>query len=251
MEKEIEEFSWDSVKEHFEIAKSCLYCSDRKAIWHQEKEKGICHLLQAYYQAINLEPKDELLFARLLMSMYYNYEVGTEEGRVYRYVIPAYKHFLAAMESDGEKPSKKELYRAKIKYLEHEYISKQCSDNEALIKNIVNFDKLQNFYFHDSEPIYFEHDDNNAVLKLRYFDDVHWQVVTFRFSDVDEVVMRVSPQLSWIDRCYCYKLYNNPAYCFDIGNYKITCGKITITDYKISNDENSEDICYEFRADEE
>ena len=145
--------------------------------------------------------------------------------RYHKFVKPSMEAYELAINA-GQKPAKKEL--EKIRYwsdlLSYELNCKQAPYDEQ-IKYIKGYEQLNDFQFHDSKPVWFEHTEEIARLKLRY-DDI---TVTFLFEGIGDIHIVTDPLTDWVYDFYCYPCFHNEeSLQFDIGFYKIACSSISV-----------------------
>ena len=217
---------WKKSEEDYKIARYCLCCPKHSNNWHRDEDKGMYHLWNAYYAAIQAETKEHLLYARILMLMA-NQQHIDDYTCFRKYIAPAKEAYEKAIESEGNKPAEKELKEVNWLYESLEYKLKKTEDTEEAYidacKLIEGLTSIKDFYFHDSKPIYFEHTEKNAKLKL----DLNGKVVLLIFEELIDIEINGDPLCNWINDFYCYKeFYYDTTLRFDIGHYKITCKKI-------------------------
>ncbi len=217
---------WKEILSDYNKAKDALWCPKGKGDWHREEEIGHYHMWNAYYKACKTEPKDYLLFARILAMMADEHSVSASDyDRYHKYVKPAVEAYALA-EKSGQHPTEKELDKIcfSADWLEYE-LNSQDAPYEDQMKLISGHEQLNDFSFHDSKPVWFENTEQIARLKLRY-DGV---VVTFLFEDVVDIHVDGDPGTNWILDFYCYPCFHNKDLVkFDVGYYKIICSSISV-----------------------
>jgi hypothetical protein len=103
----------------------------------------------------------------------------------------------------------------------------ECKDApyEEQIQLINGYEKLNDFGFHDSKPVWFEHTEQNARLKLKY-DGI---TAVFLFEGIEYVYIDSDPLTNWIGDFYCYRYFHDrELIMFDVGFYKIVCSTISV-----------------------
>ena len=217
---------WSEIRSDYEKARYALWCPKGVESWHREEDIGHYHLLKAYLQACDAEPKDELLFARILAMMAEETDISAHDTARYRkYVKPSLDAYERAIAS-GQKPTDKELknIRYSARSLLYEFEQRKISYEDRL-KYIEGHDKLEGFEFHDSEPAWFELSKDEARLKLEYGD----YVVTFLFEGVVDFRADGDPRASYVFDFFCYPTFDvKGLVTFDIDYYKIVCSKISV-----------------------
>ena len=224
---------WRPILADYNKAKFALWCPKHCNGWARDEETGYYYMWKAYHQARTTEPKDYLIYARIL-SMMASESRGKESefGRYHKYVKPAADAYHLAVRA-GQNPSDKEMEYSYFEADQLEYIfNKQDESYEEQIKNISGYERLSDFQFHDSRFVSFEHNDQNALMKLN-FDGC---VATFMFEDVEDVQANFNYDNRWVYDFYCYPPFNpdrisngsDHGIVFDIEFYKIVCGKVTV-----------------------
>ena len=61
--------SIDRIKENYEKALKCFCSMGKKATWLRDETKGWYYLLNAYYEIIDEEVADHLLYARIIKTL--------------------------------------------------------------------------------------------------------------------------------------------------------------------------------------
>jgi len=220
---------WKTINSHYEKARNCLWAPTNAYEWHRDEDSGMYHLWNAYYLAVMEAEKEQLLYARVLMMMndeLYNVHIY---DRFHKYIKPAKVAYEAAMIEGSKKPSTKELEKVNHLYNSLEYVLKK-TDNSLeqsvdAYSQIDGLNEVENFCFHDSKVIRFEHTENIAQLTLDYYG----LAVTFEFIGLVELEINGDPTCCWINDFYCYRQFGNSNICkFDIGSYRITCEKIRV-----------------------
>lgn len=220
---------WKQISDCYNIAKQCLWGSENASNWRREDDKGMYHLWKAYYDATNTADKDYLLYARILMMMYQERRSAEYSYTCFhKYVSPAKDAYEKAI-AIGDNPSDKEMETVRRYYESLKYELEKTSDDSNQIEEAYRcIDGLQNipdFCFHDSKPIYFEHDKDTALLKLDY----DGMTISLKFTGLFDVEVNGDPTTNWISEFYCYPdFYNKALLHFDIGYYRILCEKISV-----------------------
>lgn len=225
---------WNEILTEYNKAKDALWCP-KKGNWRRDEENGLYHLLNAYHNACKNEPKNHLLFARILAMMADEYRFTTSNYYIYhKYIEPSVSAYALAKKS-GQLPTDEELEKINFSAnsLKYELDSEEAPYKEQ-IKNIKGYEKLNGFDFHDSKPIYFEHTEKTAKLKLKY-DNI---VATFMFEDIYEIHVEGDPLTNWIDEFYCYPCFHNrKLFTLDVECYKIVCSSISVE--KVEKEDNN------------
>lgn len=224
---------WEEIRKDYTKAKNALWCPKHANGWIREEEKGRYHMWKAYHLACETEPKDFLLFARILSMMAdENRNEYSEYDRYKKFVKPAEEAYRKAQE-EGQRPTEKELENI-LFYAESLSYKFGCEDApyEEHIKHIQGSELLETFEFHDSKPIWFEQSEQSARLKLKY-DSI---IATFLFEGLIDIYVEGDPLSTWISDFYCYPCFHNKdLLTFDLGYYKIICSSISVE--KIERDE--------------
>lgn len=221
---------WKAILEDYNKAKDALWCHSKAGYWHREEDTGLYHLWNAYYHAISCSEKEPLLYARILYMMasesrsYYS-----EYEKYHKFIRPALDSYNMAIK-EGLKPTDKELEQIKLSEAIMAYNLK-CREKpyEDHICFIEGYELLDGFEFHDSKPVWFEHTEDTARLKLKY-DDLY---VTFIFEDVTYVYAAGDLMVNYIYDFYCYPIYqNDKRLLFDVDFYRIYCSKVKVIEVK-------------------
>ena len=220
---------WNNIAVDYAEAKQCLRGPKQGRIWHREEDKGMYHLWKAYFEAVQAAKKEDLLYARILMLMNDEQHSIWDYDRFHKYVALAKQAYDRAIQNEGEKPTDKEIEKVNFCYENLQYILKKTENTEEqeieACKLIEGLEDVQDFQFHDSKPISFEHTSEKATLKL-YFEGV---LVTFLFEGLIDIEVQGDPTTNWIDDFYCYPaFYSKDVIQFDIDYYKILCKKIKV-----------------------
>ena len=217
---------WEGILSDYNKAKDALWGPEGNKNWHREEGTGHYYLLNAYHKACKTGQKDYLLFARILAMMADEHRVSVSDyDRYHKYVKPSLEAYTLA-EKGGQHPTEKELN--KIQFSADSLAYKLNSENapyEEQIKFIIGYEQLDDFGFHDSKPVWFEHTERTARLKLKY-DDI---AVTFLFEGIFDIHVDGDPVTNWIMDFFCYPCFhNNELLTFDVGYYKIICSTISV-----------------------
>lgn len=228
MSTTFDEKTWKTIREHYELAKACLWCPEHADGWRRREDEGYYHLWNAYYMAVNSEVREDLLYARVLMMMDHETRNITDYDRYHKYIQPAFEAYKRAGYSAGDETNA-EVKQIKRAFEELRYVLEKTSGDKEQIEQayslIDGFDIFPDFDFHDSKPIYFEHTKDRAVLRLEY-DGVTAELVFEGLIDID---VNGDPLTNWIMDFYCYKAFHNDkVLVFDIGYYKILCESIHV-----------------------
>ena len=216
---------WAQIAEDYEKAKNYLYCPKGVEEWHLEEEKGRYHLLKAYLTAKNEEEKNCLLYARILMMMYWNSYDKREYYLLDNFIKPAFAYYNQAIEKNY-KPDDNEIDLVTKKYNELNYnMKKYGQDDHDLIALIDGLKEIPEFYFHDSEVLSFCIDKNNATMVLE-FENVF---VEFKFYNVIDFDCNIDINNQYVCDYYCFPTYfdrNTLVFTLNCG-YTIHCEKIS------------------------
>ena len=100
---------WKQIHADYKKAKFALWCPKHCNGWTRDGETGHYYMWKAYHQARTTEPKDHLIYARIL-SMMASESRGKEfdYDRYHKYVKPAADAYHLAVRA-GQNPSDKEL----------------------------------------------------------------------------------------------------------------------------------------------
>lgn len=217
---------WEEILSAYNKAKDALWCPKSKGHWHREEEIGHYYMWKAYHKACETEPKDYLLFARILAMMADESRFSVLDYERYnKYIKPAAEAYTLA-EKAGQHPTEKELKKIRFTADSLAYvIERENAPYEEQFKFIHGYEQLDNFGFHDSKPVWFEQTEDSARLKLKYYD----MTVTFFFEGIVDIHVDGDPLTNWIQDFYCYPcLHNKELFTFDIGYYKIMCSSISV-----------------------
>ena len=217
---------WEEILSDYNKAKDALWSHKGNGNWHREEEIGYYYMWNAYYKACKSEPKDYLLFARILAMMADERRFSISDYDCYhKYVKPSVEAYDLA-EKAGQHPTEKELN--KIRWWADSLAYELNSENapcEEQIKLINGYEQLDDFGFHDSKPVWFEHTEKTARLKLNYYGII----VTFLFEGVLDIHVDGDPLTNWIGDFHCYPGFRNKEiYTFDVEYYKILCSSISV-----------------------
>ena len=217
---------WQSILDDYKKAKYALWCPKHYNYWERDEDNGYFYMWKAYHAAINAEPKEHILFARILMMMAHEQRFKTSDYlRLKQYVKPAVEQYQLSIQN-GDKPTEKELEMSQSEYdaLTYQFACEHAPHEEQ-IKLINGYEKLKSFQFHDSKVIKFEHDENQAFLTLK-FDNTE---IILKFDDVSDIKIQTDPVCDWIYDFYCYRsFYGKDLLIFDIEFYRILCSSITV-----------------------
>lgn len=220
---------WRQIFADYNKAKHALWCPKHSNGWSRDEETGHYYMWKAYHLARITEPKDYLIYARILSMMASESRIGVlEYERYHKYVKPAADAYHLAVKA-GQRPSDKELEYSYFEADKLEYIlNRRDEPDEEQIRNISGYELLSNFQFHDSRFVSFEQTDHNAILKLNF----NGCVATFLFEDVETVTSYYHCDNRWVYSFYCYPTFNpdgnDIGVVFDIEIYRIVCAKVTV-----------------------
>lgn len=215
------------ISDMYDKAKANLWCTNLPG-WHRNETDGLFYMWQSYHMAISESTKDDLIWARILVMMYRENRCGSDYERFNAYVKPAYMAYKNVLEN-GTKISEKEINEIEFLYNSLEYDLKRTDDSpeelETALNYIAGIESVQDFQFHDSRIIRFEHDEDTATLVFKY-DEV---IVTIKFYDVYDIRIDCDPKSAYVTEYYCYpQFHNSDRYIFDVGFYRINCKKIEV-----------------------
>ena len=214
---------WKQILEDYETAKICLWGPENVKNWKRNEDKGFYHMWKSYYTALEQEEKRPLLYARILVMMAHirRYMVSNYDC-FHKYIEPAMKAYNEAIKL-GENVPTQELESIKRDFESLEDELKKEDEIEEGYALINGLNEINNFQFHDSKPIYFEHNEKEASLELDYDGNI----VRFKFSGIYEIEINGDPTCNWINNFYCYHWwYNKEIIYFDVGYYRIKCSRI-------------------------
>lgn len=217
---------WEEIRSDYQNAKDALWCPKKCASWRREEQRGYYYMWKAYHQACEAEPKDELLYARILRMMADECRSENQFALYRKYIKPSVEAYERAV-NNGQHPSEKELDWIRYKAESIAYTIQQYeAPYDEQIKNIKDYELLNGFCFHDSEPIEFWYSGEQARLKLRHGDTV----ATFCFGGVENLeVFGTDSMTDYIMDFYCYPCFHNQSLvAFDIGYYKIVCSSVCV-----------------------
>ena len=219
---------WEEIREEYDQARNALWChkgAKSAGTWSRDEDLGRYHLWNAYHKAKSASDKDELTYARILATMATEAtRYMSKYGQFNKFVKPSFEAYKRA-EKAGLNPSQKELNLITDLYesLNYEFKSKK-TPYEEMIKNIKGYEQFGTFQFHDSSPLHFEHNEDTALLTLRF--DI---TVKFRFDGVFSIETHCFHEDSYVYDFYCYPcLRGQNALVFDVDLYKITCSSICV-----------------------
>ena len=166
------------------------------------------------------------MFARILAMMADEQRITVSAyDRYHKYVKPSVEAYALA-EKARQHPTEKELNKIRFSadLLSYE-LNSENAPYEEQIKLINGYEQLDDFGFHDSKPVWFEHTEQTARLKLKY-DGI---TVTFLFEGIVDIHADGDPATNWIMDFYCYPCFHNKELLtFDVGYYKIICSSISV-----------------------
>lgn len=218
---------WEGIQSDYNKAKNALWSPQKpQGDWHRDRETGHYYMWKAHHRASEAEPKNELLYARILAMMASEHRFRVDDYALYhKYVKPSLDAYHRAI-GTGQHPTEKEL--ASIQ-LDADLLSYEIECREAPyeehIRHLQGYEKLERFGIYDSKPLWFEHSEHHARLKLQYCE----LTATFLFEDVDGIHIDTDPVSDWITEFSCYPCFHNKdLFTFDIGFYRILCSEIIV-----------------------
>lgn len=218
--------TWKQISKDYELAKKYLYCPKGVDTWHREEAKGTYFLLKAYLTAKEEEKKDCLLYARILMTMYWENRFDKTYYLFAEFIEPAFNFYNKALETD-DKPSEKELKFAKKLYDETIYEREQYNKgDEGIIALIEGLNEIPEFCFHDSEVLSISVEEDNITLILDYEGSI---LVEFKFHEYSIFDCNVSIHNQYVCDYYCLRDFSRPTILL----FSLDCG-IIIECHKIS-----------------
>lgn len=222
--------SIDIIKENYEKALKCFYSMGNKTTWHRDETKGWHYLLNAYYEIIEDEITDHLLYAKILKTLAWesrcilsNYEI------MKKYLSEAKIQFEMVLKDTNDDNVIKD----------YEYLMKQYRQVKDELDNIRDDiletdcfklikknDLLTDFYFGDGviKSLNINRDDDTIIMEVENYK----QIATFKFSKVYDIVSDFDIVSTYIDRLFIYKPIDTNHIQFDIGFAKILCDEIEV-----------------------
>lgn len=217
---------WAEIFDDYKKARYALWGSRKAKAWCRDEETGRYYMWKAYHRACEAEPKDYLVFARILAMMADESRSSTfDHERYHKFVKPSMEAYELAIEA-GQQPAEKELEKIRHWADSLAYIlSCEKAPYDEQIKYIKGYEQLEDFQFHDSKPVWFELTGETARLKLKFYDTF----VTFLFEGILDIHVDADPVTDWIMEFYCYPCFHDEKKLqFDIGCYKIMCSAISV-----------------------
>ena len=156
---------WEKILSDYNKAKDALWCPKDKGNWHREDEVGHYYMWKAYHEACETEPKDDLLYARILAMMADESRFSVlDYERYHKYVKPSVEAFALA-EKAGQHPTEKELDKIRFTADTLAYeLEREKAPYEVQFKFIHGYEQLDDFNFYDSKPVWFEHSEDSGRL---------------------------------------------------------------------------------------
>jgi len=221
---------WKEIIDEYQLARSFLWCPKHSRSWSRKENDGFYHLWRAYHLATSCEVRQSLWYARVLYMMASEQRYKQSDYVILNTYLKPCMEAYAEAEKMGEavlaeeKENAEYLYRL---YLHNE--AHTCSTEEnytAAYARIEGLPAETDFQFHDSKVLDFAHDSSTARLTLQYGE----VKITLLFEDVYEIkVFSVDPDVVWISEFNCYPTFHSDTQLiFDVGFYKIQCGKIKV-----------------------
>lgn len=129
------------------------------------------------------------------------------------------------MLADGEFERIQSEYALLTDKMQHECESEECrAEAVSLIEN-GEWIEREHFNFYDSKPVYFQHTNTEAILKLSY-DPL---LAVFRFEHIYDIKIYTEPINNWVDYFHCYRAKAAAGYIdFSIGDYQIRCDRVIL-----------------------
>lgn len=229
---------WEHIEEEYKSARACLVCPRHQSNWSRNEDTGMYHLYCAYQMARTSITKQHLLYARILSLMSWENRNISEYEKLHKFLKPALDEYGKALEEDGPKPFDKELEGIRQTVAELTYLCERTSNSKEEINRayglLEGHELLDDFEFHDSKPVYFEHTSDRALLKLNYGGII----ATFEFTGLYDIEINGDPKCNWIPDFYCYHSYwKSSCLVFDIGYYKVYCEHIRVATVERAMDE--------------
>ncbi len=221
---------WDEIIDEYKLARNCLWCPKHSGDWCREENEGYYHLWRAYHLATSCGIKQPLWYARILYMMASEHQYKQSDYVILNtYLKPCMEAYAKAEEmneavSSKEKETAEQLYKL---YLHNQTHTRSTEENyAAAYSRIEGLPSDTEFQFHDSRVLDFTHDTSSARLTLQY----EKITITLLFEDVDEIKVSADElDIIWISEFYCYpSFYSETRIIFDIGFYRIVCGKIKV-----------------------
>lgn len=226
---------WEEIRSDYNKAKDSLWCQKKAGDWRRDDEAGHYYMWKAYHKACEAEPKDELLFARILAMMADESRISVfDYARYHKYVKPSLEAYERAVAA-GQRPTEKELETIRFFADSMAYVLQQEDVSyDEQVSRIQGYEQLEDFSFHDSKPVWFEQTDQTARLKLQYGE----MTVTFRFEEIEDFQAEGDPLTNWIMDFYCYPCFRRKVLTFDVGYYRIICKRVSVETVEYSKEEN-------------
>lgn len=219
--------NWKEIISDYCNARKCLWCPKHSGNWQRKEEDGYYFLWKAYHEASAAEEKDHLWYGRILYMMANEHRYKFTNWKILnKYAAPAVEQFHLCTPESGM-PTEKELKCAEDLYswLKYEDDNQEGSLYPEQIKLIEGYEMLSDFWFHDSKPIRFEHDEHTAKLWLDYCGTV----AELQFDNVYELDVNGDPTCNWIQEFHLYRGWPvQDLIQFDIEFYRIKCKKVTV-----------------------
>lgn len=128
-------------------AKSALWCPEKPCNWRRDEDTGYYYMWKAYHQAREAEPKDSLLFARILAMIADESRSICDNDRYRKYVKPSMDAYELAMQN-GQEPTEKELEKIRFSADSLSYtLEREHAPYDEQMKFIVGYEKLENLDF--------------------------------------------------------------------------------------------------------
>ena len=221
---------WEQIIADYKIAYNCLVCPKHTHSWYRQEDKGLYYLLKAFLAAKEEPEKDHLWYARILWQMGQPYRFNKHEHeRFYKFIEPAieeYKHIEKTERFEKEINGAFREYsrlKAKLDFIKYEG-DETYKRFMSLIENSELLDE-NDISFHDGKVLSFYHDNENATLIFKYYDNI----VTLGFEGIINVEIYYDED-NYIQDVVCYPAYMNDTRTkvFDIETHKIICEKIKV-----------------------
>lgn len=227
-----DKISWEDIRALYEKARENLWNLKHCKSWKRDEETGWYYLWSAYHFANISDAKqvDHRTYARILgmLASELHYKIYDDE-RYQKFPLPALKEYEKAI-ACGQEVEDKEYNRVKEECDAEEYQADREMNPEKNWKEFISLienGELINekgFEFHDSKPVYFQHTDTEAILKLSNYD----LLAVFRFQGLYSIEIDTDPVSNWVIDFYCYRIKETGKLKFSAGDYYIICDRIIL-----------------------
>lgn len=225
--------SWEPIVEDYIKGRDMLWCPRGADYWVRDEDEGYYWIWKAYHAAKHASEKDHFWYARILYMMASEHMCKLPDDAILkRYADPCIAEYDLAINEGRVDEGKKEVevarqVRDRLRRTTDidEYIEKHLDDGMDLIEG---HELLSGFYFHDSKPVRFMHDEKNAWLDLWY----DGTVTSFRFENYYVIKVNLyDPPVVWIRD---YRLYpanletGEGAITLDLDYFTISSDRIVV-----------------------